>query len=137
MKHKLKFLQSFVAVALCVILAIAFTSCGDDDDEPSNGTSGTTGIVGTWRLTLVESNGESWFCQYHFKADGTLEVKDWSSHSSEPASYEAKGTYSVSGSYLTIKIDGEYEETYKFSLEGNKLIIFDYEDDGPNVFYKM
>ena len=36
MKHKLKHLQSLVAVALCVIMAMAFTSCSDDDDEPSS-----------------------------------------------------------------------------------------------------
>ena len=34
MKHKLLHLQSLVAVALCVIMAMAFTSCSDDDDEP-------------------------------------------------------------------------------------------------------
>ncbi|MBD5242314.1 MAG: hypothetical protein HDS59_09600 [Barnesiella sp.] len=34
MKHKLLHLQSLVTVALCVIMAMAFTSCSDDDDEP-------------------------------------------------------------------------------------------------------
>lgn len=42
MKHKLLHLQSLVAVALCVIMATAFTSCSDDDDEPA------ADIVGTW-----------------------------------------------------------------------------------------
>lgn len=34
MKHKFLHLQSLVAVALCVIMAMAFTSCSNDDDEP-------------------------------------------------------------------------------------------------------
>ena len=137
MKHKLLHLQSLVAVALCVIMAMAFTGCSDDDDEPAD-----SGIVGTWRLSLKESGDDFWYCQYHFKSDGTFEVKDWSSESKEPSSYEAKGSYSISGSFITIKIydeedDEEYEETYRFSLEGKKLIIYDYEDDGPNEFYRV
>ena len=53
MKHKLLHLQSLVAVALCVIMAMAFTGCSDDDDEPAD-----SGIVGTWRLSLKESDDE-------------------------------------------------------------------------------
>lgn len=34
MKHKLLHLQPLVAVALCVIMAMAITSCSDDDNEP-------------------------------------------------------------------------------------------------------
>ncbi len=131
MKHKLLHLQSIVAVALCVIMAMAFNSCSNDDNEPAS-----NNIVGTWRLSLKESDGEIWYCQYKFKSDGTLEVKDWNSDSKEPSSYEAMGTYSISGSFITLNID-EYEETYRFSIEGNKLIIYDYEDDGPNVFYRV
>ncbi len=132
MKHKILHLQVLVAVALCVIMSMALISCSNDDDEPVDNS-----IVGTWRLTLKESDDEFWYCQYHFKSDGTLEVKDWSSQSKEPSSYEAKGTYKISTSFITIKIDGEIEETYRFVLEGNKLIIYDYEDDGPNEFYKV
>lgn len=132
MKHKLFHLRSLVAVALCVIVAMAFNSCSNDDDEPAS-----NGIVGTWRLALKESDGEFWYCQYNFKSDGTFEVKDWTSRYEEPSSYEAKGTYTISNSFITIKVDGEGEETYRYSLEGNKLIIYDYEDDGPNEFYRL
>lgn len=34
MKQKMKHLQSLVAVALCVIFAMSFSSCSKDDDEP-------------------------------------------------------------------------------------------------------
>lgn len=135
MKHKLLHLQSLVTVALCVILSLTFNSCSDDDDEPKSDS-----IVGTWRLTIRDSDGyESslWYCQYHFKSDGTLEVKDWYSDSKEPSSYEAKGTYSISNQFITIKIDDEWTEIYEFNLSDNKLIIYDYEDEGPNIFYRV
>lgn len=131
MKHKLKHLQSLVAVALCVIVAMAFTSCGDDDDEPDN-----KSIAGTWLLSLPESDGEYWYCQYAFKSDGTFQVKDWSTPSEEPSSYEGSGTWSVSNDKLTLSFTDENSETYRFSLDGNKLIIYDYENPGPNVFVR-
>ena len=62
MKHKLLHLQSLVTVALCVIMAMAFTSCSDDDDEPAADDL-TTIIVGTWAqdgdndIFVVNANG--------------------------------------------------------------------------------
>ena len=47
MKHKLLHLQSLVAVALCVIMAMVFNSCSNDDDEPA-GNELTSIIVGVW-----------------------------------------------------------------------------------------
>lgn len=132
MKHKVLHLQSLVAVALCVIMAIAFVGCSNDDDEPENNP-----IVGTWKLSLSEGGGSYWYCQYNFKSDGTFEVKDWTSNSTEPANYEGSGTYSVSGSVLTLNYNEEETETYRFSVNGNKLTIYDYEEDGPNDFYKL
>ncbi len=46
MKHKLLHLQSLVAVAVCVIMAMALNSCSDDDDEPADNL--TSIIVGVW-----------------------------------------------------------------------------------------
>ncbi len=118
---------------LCAIfMAVNFTSCSDDDDEGS--------IVGTWMLMIQEEDGQ-WFCQYNFKSDGSLQVKDWSSEDVEPSSYEATGKWSVAGDILTITVDegeeGEnWTEAYRFKLDGNKLIIYDYEEDGPNVFVR-
>ena len=62
MKHNLKHLQSLVAVALCVIMAMAFTSCSDDDDEPASDEL-TSIIVGAWAqdgdndIFVVNANG--------------------------------------------------------------------------------
>lgn len=131
MKHKLLHLQSLVAVALCFIMSMAFISCSDDEDEPEKDS-----IVGTWLLSQPESDGEYWYCQYNFKSDGTFEVKDWSTPSEEPSSYEASGAWSVSNDYLTLKFIDEDPETYRFSLDGNKLILYDYEEPGANVFVR-
>ena len=46
MKHKLLHLQSLVAVALCVIMTMAFNSCSDDDGEPEDEL--TSIMVGVW-----------------------------------------------------------------------------------------
>ncbi len=62
MKHKLLHLQSLVAVALCVIMAMAFTSCSDDDDEPA-GNDLAKIVVGTWAqdgdndILTINANG--------------------------------------------------------------------------------
>lgn len=134
MKHKLLNLQSLVTVALCVVMAMAFTSCGNDDDEPANNS-----IVGTWRLSVKDSDGSFHNCQFNFKSDGTLQVKDWNSENKEPSSYEADGCYTISSSFITITVYGEggWEETFRFSIEGNKLIIYDFDDEGPNEFYRI
>ncbi len=134
MKCKLLRLQSVVAVALCVLMAISLVSCGDDDDEPDSGS-----IVGTWLLTLPESNGEYWYCQYEFRPDGTFWCKDWNSSSPEP-SYNSIGTWSVANDRITLRFTDAgyepYDETYRFSLDGNNLILYDYENPGPNVFVR-
>lgn len=134
MKYKLLRLQSVVAVALCVLMAISLVSCGDDDDEPDNGS-----IVGTWLLTLPESNGEYWYCQYEFRPDGTFWSKGWNSSSPEP-SYNSIGTWSVANDRITLRFTDAgyepYDETYRFSLDGNNLILYDYENPGPNVFVR-
>lgn len=62
MNIDLKHIQSLVTVALCVIMAIAFTSCSDDDDEPASDEL-TSIIVGVWAqdgdddIFVVNSNG--------------------------------------------------------------------------------
>ena len=57
MKYALKHLQSLVAVALCVVMAMAFTSCSDDDDEPDNNSLAGT----TWTILsdVDDSDGEA------------------------------------------------------------------------------
>jgi len=118
-------------------MSLACASCGDDDDEPDNGSS----IVGTWLLTMEESDGAYYYCQYNFKSNGTLEVVDWSSEGEVPAEYEATGKWSIDGDIIILVVyedDGSMrEEKYKFLLEKDALIIYDYEEPGPNVFVRV
>ena len=113
---------------------MGLTSCSDDDDEPSDP------IVGTWLLQIQEPEGV-WNLQFHIMNNGTLEGKSWNTpDESEPKNYEFTGNWSIAGEYLTLSIietDGEIEsETYRYNVDGNKLIIYDYDEPGPNVFYK-
>lgn len=137
MKQKIFNLQLLLAAVVCVIMSLGFTGCSDDDDKsPENA------IVGTWRLSLYEEEEDSyWYCQYEFRSDGTLSVKDWNEDSGEPASYEATGKWTIANDRLVIEIveeDAEpYRESYRFSIDGDKLTIYDYDEDGPNVFVKV
>ena len=132
MKQIVKKINLLLLVSLFGGMMFLATSC-DTDDEP------TDSIVGTWKLSLKDSYDEGyWYCQYNFKKDGTFEVKDWSSGSKEPSSYEATGKWSTNNNILTLYFtDEEYSETYSYKLDGKKLIIYDYEEDGPNVFEKV
>lgn len=133
MKHKSLNFQSLLLATLCLIFTISFTACSSDDDEPSDP------IVGTWLLQINEGN-EVWNLQFHFMSNGALEGKSWETPSkSEPKNYEFTGKWSTSGEFLSITFieDGESDtETYRYSVTDNKLIIFDYEEDGPNTFFK-
>ena len=137
MKKKLFDLQAWFAAAVCIIMSFAFVACSDDDDKsPENA------IVGTWRLSLYEEEDDSyWYCQYEFRSDGTLSVKDWSEDSGELASYEATGKWTIANDRLVIEIVEEgvdpYRESFRFSIDGDKLTIYDYVEDGPNVFVKV
>lgn len=61
MKHNLKHVQTLVALALCVIVSMSLTSCGDDDDDAP---SSTQAIEGEW----IKTNGNIY---YQFLPDVT------------------------------------------------------------------
>lgn len=136
MKQKLFDLQAWFAAAVCIIMSFAFVACSDDDDKsPENA------IVGTWRLSLYEEEYDYyWYYQYEFRSDGTLSVKDWSEDSGG-LSYEATGKWTIANDRLVIEIVEEgvdpYRESFRFSIDGDKLTIYDYVEDGPNVFVKV
>ena len=128
MKHKKLHLQSLVAVALCLIFSLAFVGCGDDNDEPEDGKS----IVGTWFGTMIDE-GEDLSFQYEFKSDGSFLVKQWLTGTAEPSAYQGIGTWSVSNDKLTLALLDEEPDTFRFSLDGNKLTIYDTEEAGTVV----
>lgn len=137
MKQKFLSLQSLMVAVMCVIMSLGVTSCSDDEDVkvPENA------IVGTWRLTLWEAEShKNWYCQHEYKSDGTLLFKSWYQDEQQPSSYEGNGKWTIDGNILYLEFNGASgveRENYRFSIEGDKLIIYDYDDPGPNEFYRI
>ncbi|MCC8120349.1 MAG: lipocalin family protein [Bacteroidales bacterium] len=95
--------QTLIAVMLCVLMGVSFTSCGDDDeDEPKS--SYATAIIGTWKVTQASSNNSTYIDWPYatttatFKADGTYSGSGYFGNGS--------GTYKLVGSKLTTYVDG-------------------------------
>lgn len=72
-----KIFKYALSALMAVILAVCFTSCGGDNDEPdkpaSDGNSYSELIIGKWMLP------SDWGEAYYFKADGTargFEIND-------------------------------------------------------------
>lgn len=124
MKHNLKHLQTLVAVALCVIMAMAFTSCGDDDDEPE-GDELTSTMVGVWAqdgdndIFVVNSNGT-----------GIVYTS--------PEHYEQKDggkslTWTYKNGWVKAIIDGVQEEEFRaISVSKNKIVWKRYDEDASD-----
>ncbi len=132
MKHKKLHLQSLVAVALCLIFSLAFVGCGDDNDEPEDGKL----IVGTWVGTIddvIDDVEVNLSFQYEFKSDGSFLVKQWLTGTAEPSAYQGIGRWSVSNDRLTLGLLDEEPDTFRFSVAGNKLFIYDHEEAGTVV----
>lgn len=115
MKHKLFHLQSLVAVALCVIMAMAFTSCSDDDDDEPAGDELTSIIVGDW----AQDGDNDIFCVY---ANGTGVVYG------SPELYEQKKdgasfTWTYKDGWVKAGIAGVQEEEMRAeSVSKNKIV---------------
>ena len=122
---------------LCAMfLAIGFTSCGDDDDndEPSDS------LVGTWLSKQIE-HGEVWYVQLNFKSNGTVDYKEWVEGDSD---YDDaySGKWSTAGDVLTVKWTDDYDgetwtEAYRFSINGNKMMLYEYSDTEGELFIRQ
>lgn len=115
-------------------MLIGLDSCKKDDDVVSDP------IVGTWKLAIQGDWGNGfygyWYCIFKFNGDGTMGVKSWEEQMVEPKEWYP-GTWKINGDNIYLMPEGEDTEIYKFNLEGNKLIIYDYEVSGPNVFVRQ
>ncbi len=104
-------------VTVATLFSLGFTSCSDDDDEPN---FSENMIYGMW---------ESDYYEYWAKYDGELETDT-----------QFKGEYHNNRIYFGkdgvfktyYKIDSEWvlDESAKWSLSGNKIIIYYGEEDG-------
>lgn len=116
MKYALKHLQSLVAVALCVVMAMAFTSCSDDDDEPDNNTLAGT----TWTILsdVDDSDGEAddevVGLTITFQKDGNMKLT--------PAVW-SYAKWSQNGNSLKLTVGEGFADDYMegtFVINGNK-----------------
>ncbi len=109
MKHKLLHLQSLIAVALCVIMSVTFSGCGDDDDEPEKDSKNLEKIlVGTWtaegEYLVLNSNGTGRYYvdYYSYANNGKCDVIT---------------SWSCKGNTIYMVVDSELEgEVYSLTL---------------------
>lgn len=127
MKHKFFHLQSLVTVALCVIMAMALTSCGDDDDEPAANEL-TSIIVGAWGQDgdndiFVINKGGSGAC---YESPTDYSNKD----SYGSITWEYKNDYV----YLNLGISGsiQKEKLKAISVSKNEIKWYRYETRNGN-----
>lgn len=137
MKHKLLHLQSLVTVALCVIMAIAFTSCSDDDEDEL-----TSIIVGAW----VQDGDNDIFV---VNANGTgVGYEDLTDYQNNREGYKFNWSYKDGWVYVTIDFYGEtqIEKMRAKSVSQNKIVWQRYDseasdDDGydkdANGYYEL
>ncbi len=127
MKNYLKHLQSLVAVALFVILAVTLPSCSKDDDEPATDNLSSI-IIGAWTqdgdddIMVFNANGTGMFYE-------------------SPVDYEKKEVasnfrWNLKGEWLTMNIDygnGSYNDQRKCRpqkiVSKDKIIWQDYDDE--------
>lgn len=127
MKHNLKHLQSLVAVALCVIMAMAFTSCSDDDDEPASDEL-TSIIVGAWAqdgdndIFVVNANGTG------------IGYENSTDYQNNKEGYKFNWSYKDGWVYVTIDFYGETqkEEMRAKSVSKNKIVWQRYDEEASD-----
>ena len=119
---------------LFAIVGALFTGCSSDDDNDEN-------LVGYW--IRYEENGQ-YLEEFGFFADGTCnytEAFEPDDDNDEDPFYEfAKGTYSVKGNKLTMRLTfGAETETWTYTIKSvkskNRLVLTDEDGDTYNYGY--
>lgn len=121
-------LKSILIVTLILAIAAFFLmSC--DDDSPSK--PGTGGLVGTWvltKITVISSAGEfsydpedmGYSVTVVLNSDNTFQATE---EDEEEGTSVETGTWSASGSTLTITSSDGETVSGTYSIKGNKLTI--------------
>lgn len=120
-----------LSMMLCAIMmTTAFTACSNDDDDDS------TSLIGTWEQQEIEDDGTTYVNQIIFNEDGTFTDSGWNKDTPERKStYE--GTYVLDGKRLTMTYDNGDVEPMAYSIKGNKLTIYVYDDpDDYSIYYR-
>lgn len=120
-----------ILIAVALLMAIpSITSCKDDDKDEPGGS-----IVGTWKYT--EDGGYEIIT---FNSDGTYKI--YFADYGAPGDYddyydEEYGKYQVSGNVVTLIDERGYEDSIPFSIDGNKLIVYDHDGDIECIYYRQ
>ena len=117
---KLLFLSMTMLMA---ILSLGLTSCGDDNDEPTD----KTDIVGTWKLSGKE-DGFTYTSLIQFTKNGKFYNVEIAEEDGDMEVEVIRGIYSVSNGVITITEKDEDDrniETYsvKYQVKNKQLII--------------
>lgn len=106
-------LRSLLAATLLSAAAICFTSCSDNDDEPSNKEHDGT-LYGEW----IEAGARYYKDYYYFDSDGTGTHGQYDVDIDETGDEEDFTWYTVDDEYLYI--DGRQHE---YECDGSVLYI--------------
>ena len=117
MRQKILHLQSLVAVALCVIMSMAFVSCSDDDDEPA-GNDLAKIVVGTWA-----QDGDNDILTINANGTG-VGYEDLTDYQNNREGYKFNWSYKDGWVYVTIDFYGEtqIEKMRAKSVSQNKIV---------------
>lgn len=115
MKLNLKHLQSLAAVALCVIMALAFPGCSDDDNNEPEGNDLATIVVGTWA-----QDGDNDILTINANGTG-VGYDNPTAYQNNQVGYTFKWTYN--NGWVTVTSSGEIvEEMRPMSFSQNKIV---------------
>ena len=97
----MKTLRFLGMTLLMVMLAVNFTACSDDEEEPSKNDDG---VITTWEKIHKVENGKEVVISDEAYTNGLWEFK-------------------ADGTCIESRVDGGYTETSRWSLKDNKLTI--------------
>jgi len=110
--------RSLIVILLGIaLISLIFAGCGKDEGSSSNG-EGTHELVGTWKITGTTVNGQNRPINgtsiMTFRSDNTLTATITVNGETDTG----HGTWSTSGSSLTLIVEGE-TTTATYSVSGN------------------
>ena len=118
-----------------VITALILTGCSKDDSASSNG--GTHELVGSWRLTSANSGGVELSTQdladYGFSITFTFNSDNTATGNVMGTS--GSGTWSTSGSQLTLSLANTLNGTY--SVSGNTFTFSFTDENGTSQIWRF
>lgn len=95
---------------LLLAMPFFYTSC-EKENEPGNGTTQNSAIVGTWTSTEYDLDGDKVTREITFKKDGTFSMEfKWSS--GDKGSSKGKYSYNKEDELLAITVTWDSEDGY-------------------------